>query len=83
MAGIEYPLWREHLSFVANFISGTNSVSVAVIGGQWTLSEKKGWQVSFGAQLPNPGSSNDYGAVFELTKFPPSFAKAPKLVLRH
>ena len=78
MTGIEYPLWREDLSFVADFISGTNSASVAVIGAQWTLSEKKGWQVSLGAQLPSPDSGNDYGAVLELTKFPPSFAKEGK-----
>ena len=76
MTGVEYPLWRENLSFVADFISGTNSASVAVIGAQWTLSEKKGWQVSLGAQLPSPNSGNGYGAVFELTKFPPSFAKS-------
>jgi len=79
MAGIEYPLWREDLSFVADFISGTNGASVAVIGGQWTFSKENGWQVSLGAQLPSPGSDNGYGAVFELTKFPPSFAKAEKL----
>lgn len=78
MVGLEYPLWREDLSFVADFISGTNSASVAVIGGQWTISEKKGWQISLGAQLPSPSSGNDYGAVFELTKFPPSFSKAAK-----
>jgi hypothetical protein len=81
MTGIEYPIICEEFSFVADFISGTNSNSVAVIGAQWTFSEKKGWQVSLGAQLPSPGSGNDYGAVFELTKFPPSFGKvlAPKL----
>ncbi len=81
MTGIEYPIFCEELSFVADFISGTNSSSVAVIGAQWTFSEKKGWQVSLGAQLPSPGSGNDYGAVFELTKIPPSFGKAlaPKL----
>ena len=76
MTGIEVPLWREDLSFVADYISGTNSASVAVIGAQWTLSEKKGWQVSLGAQLPSPNSGNGYGAVFELTKFPPSFGKS-------
>ena len=78
MAGIEYPLWREDLSFVADFISGTNGASVAVIGAQWTFSEKKGWQISLGAQLPSPLSSNDFGAVFELTKFPPLLGKSPK-----
>lgn len=78
MAGIEYPLWREDLSFVADFISGNNSASVAVIGAQWTFSEKKGWQISLGAQLPSPLSSNDFGAVFELTKFPPLLAKSAK-----
>ncbi len=78
MVGLEYPFWREDLSFVADFISGTNSASVAVIGAQWTISEKKGWQISLGAQLPSPSSGNDYGAVFELTKFPTSFSKAAK-----
>ena len=75
MAGIEYPTWNENVSFVADFISGNNSSSVSVIGGQWTFSRRLGWQISLGAQLPTYGSGNDYGAVFELTKFPPSFAK--------
>jgi hypothetical protein len=78
MCGVEYPLWRDDVSLVADFISGTNNASVAVVGGQWTLSEKKGWQLSLGAQLPSPHSGNDYGAVFEITKFPPSFAKSSK-----
>ena len=78
MAGVEYPLWRDDLSFVADYISGTNSASVAVIGGQWTFSKKQGWQVSLGAQIPSPHSENFYGAVFELTKFPPVLAKAAK-----
>ena len=78
MLGIEYPLWRDDLSFVADYISGTNSASVAVIGAQWTISKKQGWQVSLGAQLPSPHSGNLYGAVFELTKFPPVLAKASK-----
>ncbi len=78
MLGIEYPLWRDDLSFVADYISGTNSSSVAVIGAQWTISKKQGWQVSLGAQIPSPHSGNFYGAVFELTKFPPILAKASK-----
>ena len=78
MLGIEYPLWRDDLSFVADYISGTNSSSVAVFGAQWTISKKQGWQVSLGAQIPSPHSGNFYGAVFELTKFPPILAKASK-----
>ncbi len=78
MLGIEYPLWRDDLSFVADYISGTNSSSVGVIGAQWTISKKQGWQVSLGAQIPSPHSGNFYGAVFELTKFPPVLAKSSK-----
>ena len=79
MAGIEHPLRRDDLSFVADFISGINSASVAVIGAQWRLSKEKGWYISLGAQLPSPDSDNDFRAVFELTKAPPSFVKEFKL----
>ena len=78
MAGIEYPLGRDDLSFVADYVSGTNSASVAVVGAQWTISKKQGWQVSLGVQIPSPYSGNLYGAVFELTKFPPLLAKEKK-----
>lgn len=75
MAGVEKETRMEDLSLVADFISGTNSASVAVIGFQYTLSKQSGWQISIGAQLPSPSSENDYGAVFELTKFPASFTR--------
>ena len=75
MAGLELPLIDEKFSFVSDIIAGTNDASVAVIGGQYTLSKRLGWQISMGAQLPSPGSGNDYGAVLELTKFPRSFSR--------
>ena len=40
--------------------------------------EKKGWQISLETQLPSPLSGNDFGAVFELTKFPLLLAKSTK-----
>lgn len=73
--GMEYPTWNENLHFVADYLSGTNSASVGVIGLQWTVSKELGWQISLGGQLPSPGSGNDYGAVFELTKIPGSFKR--------
>jgi len=73
LAGIEYPIREDRLSLVADYMSGTNSASVAVIGFQANISKELGWQISLGGQLPSPGSTNDYGAVFELTKVPPSF----------
>jgi len=75
LAGIEYPTWNENVALVADYISGTNSGSVGVIGFQWYVSKELGWQISLGGQLPSPGSGNDYGAVFELTKVPPSFRR--------
>lgn len=73
LLGVEHPTRCDRLALVADYISGTNSSSVAVIGFQWYLSKELGWQISLGGQLPSPGSGNDYGAVFELTKIPSSF----------
>lgn len=78
MLGTEIPLVGDDLSFVGDYISGDNGSSVAVLGLQWTVSRKHGWQISFGGQLPSPGSGNGYGAVFELTKYPPTFGRSPK-----
>lgn len=73
MLGVEYPLIRDRFSLVADALAGSNDSSVVVVGGQYTLSQRLGWQISLGAQLPFPGSKNDYGVVVELTKFPKSF----------
>ena len=72
LLGVEVPVFDEKFAIVGDYLSGTNSASVGVIGFQWYLSRELGWQISLGGQLPAPGSGNDYGAVFELTKLPPS-----------
>lgn len=69
MAGAEIPLWHEHFHFLADYISGNNDMSVAVVGGVFFLPSN--WQLSLGAQLPSPGSGNEYGTVIEFTYLPP------------
>lgn len=67
MFGIELPIIEDRLSFMADVLTGTNDISVAVIGGVYTFPGTR-WQISLGAQLPFPGSQNDYGAVLEITR---------------
>lgn len=66
MLGCEYPLIPEKVHLLADWIGGTNQISVAVIGA--VVEFPRHWQLSAGAQLPSPGSHNAYGLVFELTR---------------
>jgi len=66
MAGVEYPLIEHKLHLQGDILTGNNDISVAVLG--FVIFLPKNWQLSFGAQLPSPSSSNDYGAVVEFTK---------------
>jgi hypothetical protein len=66
MLGLEYPLIPKKVHFLADWVGGTNQISVAVIGAVVEL--PRHWQLSAGAQLPSPGSHNPYGMVFELTR---------------
>ena len=60
------PIVKEKLHFMADYLSGTSDLSVAVVGGVIYLPGK--WQLSLGGQIPSPGSDNSYGAVMELTQ---------------
>lgn len=66
MAGVEFPLIQDKLHFMGDLMTGNNDISIAVLGIVFYLPYS--WQLSFGAQLPAPGSNNDYGMVFEITK---------------
>ena len=66
MLGLEYPVIPDKIHFMADWLGGTNQISVAVIGAVVEL--PRHWQLSAGAQLPSPGSHNPYGMVFELTR---------------
>lgn len=68
LLGCEIPLIRERLSFQADYISGTNNSSVAVVG--FVANVYRDWQFSLGVQLPSPGSPNATALVFELTHIP-------------
>ncbi len=65
LLGYEVPIIKDRLSFQADWIGGNNDIGVAVIGGVYTF--KSGWQLSVGAQLPAPRSTNPYGVVIEFT----------------
>jgi hypothetical protein len=68
LLGCEIPLIRERLSFQADYISGINNSSVAVVG--FVANVYRDWQFSLGMQFPSPGSPNSTALVFELTHIP-------------
>ena len=65
-AGIEVPVWHDHLHLVADFISGTH-VNAETVSG-CTIFLSKHWLVSLGGILPNLSSVAMSGFVFELTR---------------
>lgn len=67
MLGAEIPVIEGRFNFVADYLSGTNDTSVAVVGGVFMFPSD--WHVSMGVQLPSPASGNEFGFVLELTKF--------------
>lgn len=66
MFGVEVPIIENKLTLMADYVSGTSPMSVGVAGLVWTTDNNT--QISVGAQIPAPGSDNDYGVVFEFTK---------------
>ncbi|MGZ3744680.1 MAG: hypothetical protein ACXWRA_12855 [Pseudobdellovibrionaceae bacterium] len=66
MVGVEVPIIKDKLTFMADYLSGTSPISVGVIGLVWKTESQ--WQISAGVQVPSPGSDNDYGVVLEFTK---------------
>ncbi len=65
MLGVEVPILKDKLTFMADYLTGTSPISVAVAGLVWATENKT--QISAGVQIPSPGSDNDYGLVMELT----------------
>jgi hypothetical protein len=65
MTGLELVVVRDRLLFMADWIVGLNSASVAVLGLVVHLTPEV--QLSLGAQVPSPGAANPPGAVIELT----------------
>ena len=65
MLGADIPLLEKKLHFMADYMHGSTALGVGVVGFVFYL--PKGWQISAGAQLPAPGSHNDYGLVLEFT----------------
>jgi len=63
--GAEFEVIHHRLTLMADWVVGRNPSSVAVAGVVVTLPGDV--LVSAGAQLPSPGTDNDFGAVFELT----------------
>ena len=63
LVGAEYPLAKKVL-LMGDFISGRNATSVSVLGINYLATRRV--QLCLGALLPNPGSQNRAGVVFEL-----------------
>lgn len=68
MIGFEAPILGERMSACADWMIGTNRLSVAVIGLQFMPVPAWGWQFSLGAQLPTLVPENGYAFVLELTR---------------
>ena len=63
MVGFEYPL-SKRLLLMGDFISGSNATAVSVAGFNFLATKRL--QLCLGALIPNPGSGNPAGVVFEL-----------------
>lgn len=63
LLGAEFPITKK-LLFMGDFISGTNYTSVSILGFNYLATKRL--QLCLGALLPNPGTSNRPGVVFEL-----------------
>ena len=63
LLGGEFPISRK-LLLMGDFISGNNYTSVSVLGFNYLATKRV--QICLGALLPNPGTSNRPGVVFEL-----------------
>ena len=63
LLGAEYPLTQK-LLLMGDFVSGHNATSVSVLGINYLATKRV--QLCLGALLPNPGSQNRAGVVFEL-----------------
>lgn len=74
MFGCDIPIVKDKFHFMADLLTGRHDLSVAVVGGVIFL--PRGWQLSLGAQVPTPGSRNQYGGVIELTYVPGGGSKS-------
>ncbi|SHI86331.1 hypothetical protein SAMN02745146_1733 [Hymenobacter daecheongensis DSM 21074] len=63
LLGAEFPVTKK-LLFMGDFISGNNYTSASVVGFNYLATKRL--QLCLGALLPNPGTSNRPGLVFEL-----------------
>jgi hypothetical protein len=63
LVGFEYPV-HKRLLIMGDFISGNNATSVSVLGFNFLATNRL--QLCLGALVPNPGSGNPAGVVFEL-----------------
>ncbi|GAA4010260.1 hypothetical protein GCM10022408_23120 [Hymenobacter fastidiosus] len=63
LLGAEYPVSKK-LLLMGDFVSGRNATSVSVLGINYLATRRV--QLCLGVLLPNPGSQNRAGVVFEL-----------------
>jgi hypothetical protein len=66
MGGVDVSVVTEKLDLVADVISGDNALSVINAGLQISLPRE--WKVTVGAQFPMPGSGNENGVLFQVSK---------------
>jgi hypothetical protein len=66
MAGAQKELRKDKFSLVADYFSGTNSMSVINMGVEIAL--PKSWHLNVAAQLPSPGSGNNHGGLIQFSR---------------
>jgi hypothetical protein len=66
MIGVEFPIIRDKLIVMGDYLSGSSPISVGVLGLVWITDSQ--WQISAGAQIPSSLEPNDFGVVLEFTK---------------
>jgi hypothetical protein len=67
-SGVEQRIWRDKLTFQADFISGKHSLGQLVVGAAFSVT--KNWVISSGYQIPTFNSLARNGVVLELTYLP-------------
>lgn len=66
LLGVAVPILGKRLRAVGDWLIGTNEDSVVVLGIESLLDHEGRWDLAIGAQLPSPGSGNEYGCVLQI-----------------
>lgn len=66
LLGLQKIIIKDKLTFIADYISGQNAVSVINSGLQVSLNEN--WKIALAAEFPAPHSDNHHGMVIQISR---------------